>query len=124
MREAKNWPRTAFGSITGLYVREIPIALALSITGIDKKKSFDTKMIRSLMKHEQISNIERQWYNGGELPTVTNKVNFTANNLKSYVDSQKKGFFFVDGIKYKAEPQINHAYCCTNCGDLKHGKKY
>ena len=83
MREAKNWPRTAFGSITGLYVRVIPIALALSITGIDKKKSFDTKMIRSLMKHEQISNIERQWYNGGELPTVTNKVNFTANNLKS-----------------------------------------
>ena len=34
---------------------------ALSLTGIDKKESFDTKMIRSLMKHEQISNIERQW---------------------------------------------------------------
>ena len=75
------------------------------------------------MRQEQISNVKRQWFNGGELLTAIKKVNFTANNLKSYVDTQKKGFFFVDGVKYKAEPQINHTNCCYNCGDLNHRKK-
>ena len=55
-------------------------------------------MIKNLMKLEQISNIERQWYNGRDFPASTNKVNLTANNL-------------------------NHSNCCNNCGDLKHGKK-
>ena len=124
MRENINWPKTIFGSKTGVYVRIIHSELPLSITGIDKKKTFDPKMIKNLMKVEQISNIERQWYNGGEFPAATNKVNFTANNLKAFVDTQKKGFFFIDGVKYKAEPQINHSNCCNNCGDLKHGKKF
>ena len=62
-------------------------------------------------------------YNGGDNPSATNRISFTADNLKSYIDAQKIGFFFADGIKYKADPQINHSNNCNNCGDLKHCKK-
>ena len=61
MREHKNWPKTAFGSKNGVYVRTIQSELPLSISDIDKEKVFDPKMIKNLMKQEQINNIERQW---------------------------------------------------------------
>ena len=102
MREPKNWPKTVFGSKIGLNVKTISNELPLFISGLDKNKSFDSKMIDDLMRQEKISYVKRQWFTGAELPVATNKVNFTANNLKSYVDNQKKGFFFVDGVKGRA----------------------
>ena len=124
MRKSTNWPQSIFWSETGVNFHMVPNDLKLSISEVDKENIFDLKMLKKLMKQEQISNVERLCYNIGDTPIVTNKVNFTANNLKAYVDAQKIGFFFVDGIKHKATAQINHAKCFFNCGDLNHVKKY
>ena len=124
MRESSSWPLQIFGSETGVNVKVVSIELKLSISGVEKETIFDSKQLEKLMKQQQISNFERQCYNVGDIMVATNKVNFTADNLKAYVDAQKTGFFFVDGIKYKAKAHINYAKGCNNCGDLNHSKKY
>ena len=89
MRESSNWPLQIFGSETGVNVKVVPIELKLSISGVEKETIFDSKQLEKLMKKQQISNFERQCYNVGDIMVATNKVNFTADNLKANVDAQK-----------------------------------
>ena len=87
----------------------------ISVTG--NKTELDFKKIQALMKNENIRNVKRRCFVEGDVSAAANRVIYTCNNLKCYIEAQKVGFFFIYGVKYKAEAQINHANCCSKCGD-------
>jgi len=124
IRDTNNWKQTAFGG-TVLAMKPLPFMfhqngfennLEMTISVSPKNAQISSQKIALCETTYHLSNMVRIMNNSDIQKSVaTNRFRFTANNVLAYVCACNDGII-LNGIKYQAEPSINQASVCHNCG--------
>jgi hypothetical protein len=88
----------------------------MTISVSSKNSQIPSQKIVLFEQTHQLSNMMRIMNNSdAQRAVATNRFKFSANNIIAYVCACNDGVL-LNGIKYIAEPSINHGNVCQNCG--------